>query len=286
MGVIEPAVIKAREEKRTASASPDENNDKQRQDCFAAMHEGVAKFFKHSFCLSCALNLNSVQIMGCRFEHCQVSGDTYGVSLSNTSLSKRANRKSYHHGDLEAALIEAAIELVRKNGPDHLSLRAAADQVGVSPSAVYHYFPDKDSLIKGIVQKLFLDLAMMQKAALSQIAGKSARAAKLRYRELGRTYFRWASMEPNLFRLMSGGFCKVALQEGHKNNEAFLMLTSCLDDLLALGVISPEMRPYGELISWTGVHGASNLIVEGHLPAQAFEELLEGLELAMKGGKR
>ena len=207
------------------------------------------------------------------------------MSLPNLGISKPIGRKNYHHGDLEAALIGAAIELVRKNGPGHLSLRAAAEQVGVSPSAVYHYFPDKDSLINGVGKKLFLGLAIMQKEALAQIPGKSARAAKLRYRELGRTYFKWAYKEPNLFRLMFGGFCMVAPQEGHKNNEAFLMLTSCLDDLLDTGVISPEMRRYGELISWSSVHGATNLIVEQSLPVEAFEQLLDGLELAMKAGK-
>lgn len=223
--------------------------------------------------------------MGCRFEHCQVSGDTIGVSLINMRPIKAASRKSYHHGDLEAALIDAAIELVRKNGPDHLSLRAAADHVGVSPSAVYHYFPDKDSLMNAIADQLFIELATMQKLAVEKIPGSSQRAAKLRFREIGRTYFQWASKEPNLFRLMFGGFCKIDHQDEHKNNEAFLMLSKCLDDLLATGVISPQMRAYGELLSWSAVHGASYLIIEGHLPTESFEGVLDGLELAMKGRK-
>jgi len=63
-------------------------------------------------------------------------------------------------------------------------------------------------------------------------------------------------------------------------------LTQCLDDLLATGLISPEMRQYGELISWSSVQGVSNLIVEGHLPPEVFESLLDGLELAMIGRKK
>ena len=208
------------------------------------------------------------------------------MSTTSVTRTKPSGRKSYHHGDLQVALTDAAIELVRKTGPDHLSLRAVAEQVGVSPSAVYHYFPDKDSLISGVGKKLFVDLADMQREALGKIPGNSAKAAKLRYRELGRTYFRWANKEPNLFRLMFGGFCKVDLQGHHTNDEAFLMLTQCLDDLLATGVIAPSMRKYGELISWSSVQGASTLIVEGHLPAEAFEVLLDGLEQAMKAGNK
>ena len=208
------------------------------------------------------------------------------MSSSKVLPRKSAPRESYHHGDLQAALLEAAVNLVRANGPDHLSLRAVAEQVGVSPSAVYHYFPDKDSLISELGDQLYIKMAEMQAVALGSIPGSSARAARMRYRELGRTYFRWANSEPNLFRLMFGGFCKIEKRGTHESEEAFLMLSKCLDDLLATGVITATMRKYGELISWTAVQGASTLIIEGILPEAAFEELLDGLELAMRGGAK
>ena len=208
------------------------------------------------------------------------------MSSSKVLRAKSAPRENYHHGDLQAALLEAAVNLVRVNGPDHLSLRAVAEQVGVSPSAVYHYFPDKDSLISAVGDQLFIKMSEMQRVALGGIPGSSARAARLRYRELGRTYFRWANSEPNLFRLMFGGFCKIEKRGTHESEEAFLMLSKCLDDLLATGVITATMRRYGELISWTAVQGASTLIIEGILPEEAFEELLDGLELAMRGGAK
>ena len=208
------------------------------------------------------------------------------MSSSKVLRSKSVVRESYHHGDLQAALLEAAVNLVRANGPDHLSLRAVAEQVGVSPSAVYHYFPDKDSLISELGDQLFIQMAVMQREALGNIPGNSARAARLRYRELGRTYFRWANSEPNLFRRMFGGFCKIEKGGTHESEEAFLMLSKCLDELLSTGVITPTMRRYGELISWSAVQGASTLIIEGILPEAAFEELLDGLELAMRGGAK
>ena len=205
------------------------------------------------------------------------------MSLPNVQILKRARRKSYHHGDLKAALIDASIELVRKNGPEHLSLRAAAEQVGVSPSAVYHYFPDKNSLIDDVGEKLFVDLAEKQRAALSQIPGKSARAAKLRFREICRTYFLWAYNEPHLFRLIFGGFCTKDNINVQERVEAYVMLSNCLDDLLKTGVINSSVRKYGELLTWSSIHGASYLIIEGLLPPEAFEELLDALELAQKG---
>jgi AcrR family transcriptional regulator len=192
----------------------------------------------------------------------------------------RAQRASYHHGNLEESLIKAAIKLVRKNGPDHLSLRTAASDIGVSPSAAYHYFPDKSALLDGIGDYLFADLANMQEEALSKIKGNSARAAKARFRALGEIYFKWAMKEPNLFRLMFGGFCSIEDTEPSQS-PAYKLLSKTLDELVSSGAMSKSMRPYGEIISWSSVHGATTLIVEGHMPSEAFDSLLDGIQMSL-----
>lgn len=197
-------------------------------------------------------------------------------------------RGTYHHGNLEAALIAAATQMVRANGAEHLSLRAVAAEVGVSPSAAYHYYPDKDSLISGVGQALFESLADMQESALSQFQGNSTKAARARFRALGRAYFDWAQSEPNLFRLMFGGFCSLDFAEAElkrQESRAWNLLCSCLDDLHAHDAIDPKVRPYGEILSWSTVHGATALIVEGHLPKDSFESVLDGLELSLGIGK-
>lgn len=197
-------------------------------------------------------------------------------------------RGTYHHGNLEAALIAAATQMVRANGAEHLSLRAVAAEVGVSPSAAYHYYPDKDSLISGVGQALFETLADLQEGALSQFPGKSAKAARARFRALGQAYFDWANSEPNLFRLMFGGFCSIDFAEAQikrQESRAWNLLCSCLDDLQEHGDIKKSIRPYGEILSWSAVHGATALIIEGHLPAQSFESVLDGLELSLGIGK-
>lgn len=197
-------------------------------------------------------------------------------------------RGTYHHGNLEAALIAAATKMVRANGAEHLSLRAVAAEVGVSPSAAYHYYPDKDSLISGVGKELFERLADLQEAALSQFPGKSSKAARARFRALGGAYFDWASSEPNLFRLMFGGYCSIDFAEAQikrQESRAWNLLRSCLDDLQESGDIKKSIRPYGEILSWSAVHGATALIVEGHLPAASFESVLDGLELALGIGK-
>ena len=47
------------------------------------------------------------------------------------------------------------------------------------------------------------------------------------------------------------------------------------------GVMDKKMRPYGELMSWSLVHGATSLIVSGHLEPEQFETVLDALELSL-----
>jgi AcrR family transcriptional regulator len=197
------------------------------------------------------------------------------------NAAKSAPRSSYHHGDLQWALIESAIKLVRKEGPARLSLRAVAADVGVSPSAVYHYFPDKDALVTGVAHELFAQLFAIQQSALLKVSGNSAKAAKDKFRALGHSYFEWAHRDPNLFRLMFGGFCAVDRNKDPEHDPAFQMLQSALDELLTYGVIEKKARKDAEIFVWAAVHGATNLIIEGAMPAQAYEVILDSIETSL-----
>lgn len=192
-------------------------------------------------------------------------------------------RTQYHHGDLETTLISTARKLVKKYGVEHISLRQVSHEIGVSPSAAYHYYPDRDSLLAALGFSLFEELADYQEIQLSKITGTSAKAVKNRFRTLGRTYFEWAMREPNLFNLMFSGLCLVdpKNKKAREDSRAFKFLTKGLDELLAAGVIDKKMRPYGELLAWTSVHGATSLIVSGHLEPEDYELVLDGLELSL-----
>ncbi len=197
------------------------------------------------------------------------------------NAAKSVPRSSYHHGDLQWALIESAIKLVRKEGPARLSLRAVAADVGVSPSAVYHYFPDKDALITGVAHELFAQLFAMQQSAVQKVNGNSAKAAREKFRALGRSYFEWAHRDPNLFRLMFGGFCAIEHGKDPEHDPAFAMLQSALDELLAHGAIEKKARKDAEIFVWATVHGATNLIIEGAMPAAAYELILDSIETSL-----
>lgn len=189
-------------------------------------------------------------------------------------------KTSYHHGDLESALVEAAITLVRKYGPDHLSLRAASAEIGVSPSASYHYFQDKDSLVSAIGEKLFNNLAEIQEKAIEKIVGSGARAARERFEALGNAYFKWALAEPNLYRLIFGGFCEHEISQTH-DNKAWQLLSRSLDELYEEKLITRSARQGGEVVVWSAVHGASSLIIEGLMPKNTFPLVIKSIQRSL-----
>lgn len=64
-------------------------------------------------------------------------------------------RSTYHHGDLRAALIKAADEIIAKDGIEAFSLRVAAQRAGVSPSAPAHHFGSAKGLLTEVALLAF-----------------------------------------------------------------------------------------------------------------------------------
>ena len=71
----------------------------------------------------------------------------------------RPGKKGYHHGALHSALIEASIALAREGGPDRVILREAARAAGVSHSAAYRHFTDREALLAEVSRHARKELA-------------------------------------------------------------------------------------------------------------------------------
>jgi AcrR family transcriptional regulator len=62
-------------------------------------------------------------------------------------MRRSAKRDRYHHGDLRAALIDTAVELIAERGVQGFSLAEASRRLGVAVSAPYRHFGDRDELL-------------------------------------------------------------------------------------------------------------------------------------------
>lgn len=105
-------------------------------------------------------------------------------------------RSSYHHGDLRAALIKAADELIAAEGIENFSLRAAAQRAGVSPSAPAHHF--------GSTKGLLTEVALLAYERINQYLEKVGHSddAVTEVRALCLAFVTFALDHPGHFRLM------------------------------------------------------------------------------------
>jgi len=67
-------------------------------------------------------------------------------------------RSTYHHGDLRTALLRAGREALRVSQVESLSLRDLSRTVGVTPTAAYRHFRNKEELLEAIAVAGFGEL--------------------------------------------------------------------------------------------------------------------------------
>ncbi|HEY1487639.1 MAG TPA: TetR-like C-terminal domain-containing protein [Micromonosporaceae bacterium] len=209
-------------------------------------------------------------------------------------MSMTSSRDRYHHGDLANALATAALDLAREGGPEAVVLRAAARQVGVSPTAAYRHFAGHDALMATVKEHCQLELVGRMHAELAATAPEPDpdREALRRLRALGLGYIQFARSEPGLFRTAFGnpGLASDMQWEHMLEAPAFRELNNLLDELCALGVLDDEHRRGAELVAWSAVHGLSMLILDGPLGAlppadleHVIDRVLDGVHTAVLG---
>jgi AcrR family transcriptional regulator len=190
---------------------------------------------------------------------------------------------TYHHGALAEAMVDEALREVRDLGPDEVSLRRIAATLGVSPSAAYNHFSDKDALLQQVGLCGHDDLDQRMATATAAHSGDSDIAAVARLRALGEAYIEFAVEDPNLFRLTFSPLCFLSTS-GDMQAGPFGRLSEALDDLHARGLLRTGIRENLDVATWSTVHGMSLLILEGALPAEAAGAVLDTIARLMLAG--
>ena len=108
------------------------------------------------------------------------------------SIAEVTDSRRYHHGDLRRALLEAAMVIIERDGPNALTLRAVAREAGVSPAAPYHHFKDKSELLFAVAKEGFHQLKLAMGACDGPISTHA----------MGVAYVEFAKANPALYRVM------------------------------------------------------------------------------------
>jgi AcrR family transcriptional regulator len=174
---------------------------------------------------------------------------------NGVNMVKAGAKTAYHHGDLRAAVIAAGLKRLAAGDGAELGLRALARDVGVSATALYRHFPDKEALLDALADEGLRRLGALQTRAWAQAGGGAAG-----FRATGIAYVRFAHDEPALFRLSFTRQMSERCEGGQGDGSAVAY------DLLRKGV--GTMLPgapdadTAALHAWALVHGLAMLILD------------------------
>jgi len=80
---------------------------------------------------------------------------------------------TYHHGDLRGALVQAALKEAEQGGPEAISIKALAKQLGVSQPAPYRHFADREALLAAVAAEALRQFCATLRAAIEKPSKRS-----------------------------------------------------------------------------------------------------------------
>lgn len=177
---------------------------------------------------------------------------------------------SYHHGNLRQALLDQAVALARAGGPDAVVLRDVQRAAGVSNSAAYRHYSDRQALLGAVQVHAMTLLGESMVASIAEVPnrGSRKRRALARLRATGQAYVDFALTEPGLFRtaFAPGGPHETETTVA-PDRHPFYILSRCIDDLVATEVLASTRRDGLDEAAWAAVHGLATLFLDGPLAA-------------------
>jgi AcrR family transcriptional regulator len=181
--------------------------------------------------------------------------------------------KPYHHGDLRRALLDEALRTIQTYGVEHLTLRTVGERLGVSRSALYRHFADKQALLATVGREGF----RMLRQAVADAWELNGRC-RIGFAAMARAYVQFAVEHPSHYRVMFGGFIASAAKDHEFIGEAraaFQVLVDALVEQQNTGGIRRDEPVLMARFVWALVHGTAMLVIDGQLPEATQREALE-----------
>ena len=188
---------------------------------------------------------------------------------------------TYHHGNLRQALLQEAINEIRLHGVDKLSLRALARTLGVSQTAPYRHFSDKNSLLSELATEAFHELANALRTEI-----QPQRSASDNTYAAGMAYLNYGLHNPEKYRLMFSTTADV------RNNCPTLCqaCTSAFDLLVLLITRGQQEQVFasGDITlmahaCWSSLHGFVLLHIDALFASHELPATLETMKNSQLG---
>jgi len=181
-------------------------------------------------------------------------------------MKNTPEKTKYHHGDLRTTLLAVAGEMLKESGIEEVSLRKLAARVGVSRTAPYHHFKDKNALLCGIAESGFNQLHQMNKTSFNA----QGSSTKEKFSRFIHEYVNFAKSNPDLYELMFGRtIWKQENSTEELRNTAYpcfqyqVSMTREWQQLKLLNHSGEDNALRAAQVLWGTVHGIAKLLIDG-----------------------
>ena len=193
-------------------------------------------------------------------------------------MVKKAKKRTYHHGDLERALVDTAVQMIQQEGVQALTLRGVGARLGVSRTALYRHFDDKQALLARVASEGFKTFHDALAAAAAKAEARRADPMPA----MAAAYARFARTYPSHYQTMFSGAVtgeKMDPELQRCGEAAFTVLLDAIRRGQAQGRIRAGNPQELAEVTWALSHGLATLGMANQLPSTA-----RGLEdLAVRG---
>jgi AcrR family transcriptional regulator len=168
-------------------------------------------------------------------------------------------RRSRERADTRQRILDAAREMFVRQGYEATTMRAIADRIEYTPTAISHHFRNKEALLAELCAADFRALA----AAFQKIGRIEDPIERLR--KSGQAYVQFGLEHPMQYQLMfmtrRPKEVDDRIHSGNPSEDAYAFLRQTCADAIATGRLRPEYRDPDELalIAWSSLHGSLSL---------------------------
>jgi AcrR family transcriptional regulator len=161
------------------------------------------------------------------------------------------------HREHEAAILEAARDLLAERGLAALSMRSVADRVGVSATALYHYFENKQDLVDRVVRSAFERFGTY----LDEAIRRHPQGSFARVQAIGEAYISFALENEAYFRVMFSIQLRDHLRtaEDLPGGGGYPLLRQCVVEAMDAGVMRQADPDVVSHLLWAMTHGVVTL---------------------------
>lgn len=192
-------------------------------------------------------------------------------------LSSSKDSTNYHHGDLYSSLLSTATAMISEGGVEALSLRKLAESIGVSRTAAYHHFKDKNDLLIAIAAQGFISW----KEQAEQLLNDKKLTDREKYQAFVHYYVQFATENAAIYQLMFGGTLWKDKKSPSKLKEvaypSFQFQVEITKGWQEKGVLpnSPSTLRLAQ-VTWATLHGIAQLVIDGiYADASQIDEMCQ-----------